>query len=180
MTGLTEATDLPAIRSAWQCVFSTNDAFAWPFREAIEVGRVFYPTDGCHLTREQYSAIVSAIQSVGDTGFILSVVESEGLSFLDRSWGHWLCDLLPYEAYSEVHLTLENALYSRDGQWGVLVSHEMHALIGGTEAFMTALGDHYQGWADDLRMLRESWSNNANAAWLEPTISRMALELAND
>ena len=174
MADVTEETDLSAIRSAWHRVFSTNDAFAWPFRETVEVGRVFYPTDGCHLTREQYSALVSAIRSVGETGFLLSVVESEGLTFLESSERHWSCDLPPYEEYSELHLALENALYSKDGCWGVLISHEMHALIGGTQAFMTALGDHYQGWANDLRELREAWSGNANANWLESTIGRMA------
>jgi len=174
MAGVIESSDLSGIRSAWQRVFSTNDAFAWPFQDTVEIGRVFYPTDGCHLTREQYSSLVSAIRNVGETGFFLSVVESEGLSFLDRDWGHWSCGLPSYEEYSELNLTLENALYSKDGYWGVLVSHEMHALIGGTKAFMTALGDHYQGWTDDLRMLREAWSDNANATWLEPTVSRMA------
>ncbi len=174
MTDVIETTDLPAIRSAWRRVFSTNDAFAWPFRGAFEVGRVFYPTDGCHLSTEQYSALVGAIEKVGETAFFLSVVESEKLTFLDRNWGHWSCDLPSYEEYCELDLTLENALYSKDGRWGVLISHEMHALIGGTEVFMTALGDHYQGWANDLRKLRDAWSDNANANWIEPTISRMA------
>jgi len=120
----------------------------------------------------QYSALVSAIQAVGETGFLLSVAESEGQSFLDRDWGHWSCDLPPYEAYSALDLTLENALYSRDGHWGVLISHEMHALVGGTEAFVAALDGCYRGWGDDLRMLREAWSDNPNGDWLESTLSR--------
>jgi len=164
---------LAVIRAAWRRVFSANDAFSWPFRETIEVGRVFYPSDGCHLTRGQYSALVDAIQCAGETGFLLSVVESEGLSFLDRDWGHWSCDLPSYGEYSALNLTLENALYSKDGHWGVLISHEMHALVGGTETFMTALDDRYRGWGDDLRMLREAWSDNPNSDWLESTLSRV-------
>ncbi len=174
MTGVIETTDLPAIRSAWRRVFKTNDAFTWPFGQEFEVGRVFYPTDGCHLTIEQYSAVLGAIQRVGERTFFLSVVESEELAFLDREWGHWSCSIPSYQEYCDRHLTLENALYSKDGRWGVLISHEMHAVIGGTKAFMTALDDHYQGWADDIRMLRDAWSDNANATWLEPTLRRMA------
>jgi len=174
MPGVIEAIDLRAIRSAWQQVFSTNDAFAWPFGEDYGGGHIFYPTDGYHLTKEQYSAVVGAAHNTGETAFFLSLVESEGLSFLDRSWGHWSCGLPSYEEYCELDIPLENALYSKDGRWGVLISHEMHAVIGGTKAFMTALDDHYQGWADDLRMLRDAWSDNANATWLEPILRRMA------
>ena len=173
MAGVIAVTDLAAIRAAWRRVFSTNDAFSWPFRETVEIGRVFYPTDGCHLARGQYSALVDAIQSVGETGFLLSVVESEGLSFLDRDRGHWSCDLPPYEEYSALDLTLENALYSKGGHWGVLISHEMHALVGGTVDFMAALDDRYREWGDDLRMLREAWSDNPNGNWLESTLSRV-------
>ena len=173
MAGVVATTDRSAIRSAWHRVFTTNDAFSWPFRGAVEVGRAFYPTDGCHLTRAQYSALLSAIRGVGETGFFLSVVESEGLSFLDRDWGHWSCDLPPYEEYKALDLTLENALYSRDGHWGVLISHEMHALVGGTEAFIAAIDDHYRGWGDDLRMLREAWSGNPNGKWLKSMLSRI-------
>ncbi len=174
MPDVVEATDLRAIRSAWQQVFSTNDAFTWPFRGNYEGGHIFHPTDGYHLTREQYSALVDAAHRTGESSFFLSLVEPEGLSFLDRGWGHWSCGLPSYEEYYELDIPLENALYSKDGRWGVLISHEMHAVIGGTRAFMAALDDYYQGWANDIRMLREAWSGNANATWLEPIISRMA------
>lgn len=79
-----------------------------------------------------------------------------------------------YEDYSQLSLTLENAIYSRDGNWGVLISHEMHALIAGSREFMTALDEQYRGWSNDLRLLREAWSENPNGGWLEPTISHVA------
>lgn len=174
MTDVIEATDMPALRSAWQRVFSTSDAFVWPFNHDVEAFRIFYPTDGYHLTREQYSAMTAAFLGTSKGRFFLSIVESEGLSFLDRTWGHWACDVPSYEEYSELPLTLENALYSMDGNWGILVSHEMHALIGGTAPFVAILDEQYQGWANDLRLLREAWLGNPNAAWLEPIIARTA------
>ena len=160
--------------SAWRSIFSGNDPIAWPFRQEFEYCRLFYPTDGCHLTAQQYLALTNAVQGIGEDGFFLSIVESQGQSFLNRSWGHWSCDLPSHEEYSELCLTLENALYSRNGHWGVLVSHEMHALVGGTRTFMTELGKHYRRWADDLRLLREYWSGNPNAVWLEAIIDRVA------
>lgn len=92
MTGVFESTDLAAIRSAWQGVFATPDAFSWPFKGAVGTGGFFFPTDGYHLTREQYMALVSAIQSIGETGFLLSVVEGEGPGFLERTEWHWTCE----------------------------------------------------------------------------------------
>ena len=75
--------DLPAIRSAWEAVFRSNDPFSWPFHESVEIGRMFYPTDYYHLTKKQYSAVVSAAKAIDEASFFLSIVESEGLSFLN-------------------------------------------------------------------------------------------------
>ncbi len=166
-----ETTSLPVIRSAWEQVFRSNDPFAWPFRPKFTVGRIFYPTDGYHLTKPQFLAIGEALKQAGEKGFFLSVVESEGLSFLEKNWGHWACENPSYEDYSKLPLTLENAIYSKEGNWGVLISHEMHALIAGSREFMTALDEQYRGWPNDLRLLREAWFENPSAGWLEPTIS---------
>lgn len=171
MGGAIETTDLSAIRLAWEHVFLTNDPFTWPFRQEFPVGHVFYPTDGYHLTKPQFGAIREALKQVGETGFFLSIVESEGLSFLDRRWGHWVCENLSYEDYIQLPLSLENCICSRRGDWGILVSHEMHALVAGSQEFLTAIAEQYQGWPNDLRQLREAWSGNPNASWLEPTIS---------
>ena len=173
MRGTIESTDISAARSAWELVFRSNDPFAWPFRPKFTVGRIFYPTGGCHLTKQQFLAIGAALTRAGERGFFVSVVESEGLSFLERSWGHWVCESPSYEDYCQVPLTLENAIYSREGNWGVLISHEMHALIAGSPEFMTALGEQYREWTNDLRMLRAAWSENPNAGWLEPTIGHV-------
>jgi len=69
-------------------------------------------------------------------------------------------------------LTLENALYSREGRWGVLISHEMHALIAGSEGFMNALTKQYPGWTNDVQLLREAWAGNPNGEWLEAIVNR--------
>ncbi|NJL27505.1 MAG: hypothetical protein HC897_06200 [Thermoanaerobaculia bacterium] len=171
MRGVIEITDLSAIRSAWERVFHSNDPFSWPFQPEFAAGRIFFPTDGYHLTKQQFLAFADALMQAGENELFISVVESEGLSFLERSWGHWACASLSYEDYVQLPLTLENAIYSREGRWGILISHEMHALIGGSAGFMAALDDQYRRWSDDLRLLREAWAENPNASWLEPTIS---------
>jgi len=170
MRRILETDDLSAIRTSWEGVFRSNDPFAWPFQPEFAVGRIFYPTDGYHLTDRQFLAVSSALNRTGETGFFVSVVESEELSFLERKWGHWACDSPSYEEYMQLPLTLENAIYSIEGRWGVLISHEMHALVAGATDFMASLNERYQRWSDDLRLLREAWAENPNAGWLEPTI----------
>lgn len=172
MSAALETTNLSAIRSAWEQVFQSNDPFTWPFQPQFATGRIFFPTDGYHLTKQQFLAVGAALEQTGETGYFLSVVESEGLSFLDRSWGHWVCESLTYEDYCQLPLTLENALYSREGHWGVLISHEMHAVIGGSTEFTAALSGQYREWASDLRLLKEAWSGNSNADWLDQVIGR--------
>lgn len=173
MRGVRKTTNLSAIRSAWEQVFCSNDPFGWPFQPRFALGRLFYPTDGYHLTEQQFLALGEALDQTGETGFFVSVVESEGLSFLDRSWGHWVCESPSYEEYLQLPLTLENAIYSTEGRWGVLISHEMHAVIAGSTEFMAALTGQYREWASDLRLLQENWSGNRNADWLELVMGRV-------
>ena len=119
MRGAIETTELPAIRSAWQQVFRSNNPFEWPFLPELTVGRIFYPTDGYHLTRRQYLEVIAALKQTSETGFFLSVVESEGLSFLERSGGHWACEGLSYQEYSQLPLALEQTpfKYFHEGVW---------------------------------------------------------------
>lgn len=176
MRGAVETKNLTAVRSAWAHVFRSNDPFAWPFQPQFTTGCIFYPTDGYHLTEQQFLAIGHALKQTGETGFLISVVESEGLAFLDRDWGHWVCESPSYEEYCRLPITLENAIFSREGLWGVLISHEMHAVIAGSTVFMSALAGEYRSWSEDFCLLREAWSGNPNAGWLEVITSHVTSE----
>jgi len=152
--------------SAWREVFNSNDPFGWPFEPSIKRGCLFFPTDGLHLTRQQYSALMVAIAAAGEPGFFVSIVESEGLGFLHRSSGHWWLQAPSYEEYSAMNLTLENALYSAHGNWGIVVSHESHAVVGGTAPIVESVSRHYGCSASDYLSLRDQWSGNPNSEWI--------------
>src|SRR5207247_7475531 len=97
--------------------------------------------------------------------------EWEG-DFFDRG-RHWIGRDVPYEVYTALGLTLENALYSPSGQWGVLISHEQHALVAGTAAFVSALRACYPNWRSDVKRLRERWRNNDRSGWVGPVLARV-------
>lgn len=151
---------------AWRTIFRSIDPFAWPFAEDIKSFRVFYPTDGYHLTKSQLEALLSVLGAEREANFFLSIVESEDLDFLNRSWGHWSCLAPSYQEYSSVSITLENALFSVTGDWGVLVSHEMHALVGGDEQFLQQLDKEYKVFESDARKLRKDWRDHPNGEWV--------------
>ncbi|MEM6454567.1 MAG: hypothetical protein AAF772_05700 [Acidobacteriota bacterium] len=161
------------VRSAWEEIFNSNDPFVWPFRSQFLEGRLAYPTDGYHLTKEQFLAVSAASKELGEEGFYLSVTESEGLSFLDRPWGHWLSNTSTYEKYAELSLPLENAMYSRQGRWGAIVSHEMHALIAGPPRFLSALDARYPSWEMDMNALRSDWPSGVDMDWLAQMTSML-------
>lgn len=166
--------DLKSAQSSWERVFVSRDPFGRPFQKRLARGRLFYPTEFYHLTPRQFDALTSTMNALGEGGFYLSVVESDEAPLFDRRWGHWWFDTeLSYDDYAAIPLTLENALYSEQGNWGVLISHEMHALVGGSDPFVSTLDTHYPAWERDLSALREAWAGNPNGAWIESVVAHV-------
>ena len=116
--------DSTLLRQWWDAVFATKDPFGIPFRELITSYMVFFETAGYHLERNQYDALVGAAKSIEDRGFLLSEVEWAGDFFAKGS--HWWCEFPRYEDYIAKGLGIENAMYSRRGEGGILISHELH------------------------------------------------------
>lgn len=175
MSANVETASVLTIRSKWEQIFLSNDPFIWPFRPEFTAGRIFYPTDGYHLTKPQFMAVMEASKKIGENELYISIVESDKVEFLERAWGHWSCENLSYEGYIELPLILENTIYSKKGNWGILISHEMHALISGSREFMVGLDEHYREWSNDFQSLREAWSDNQNSSWLEPMVNHVGI-----
>jgi hypothetical protein len=129
---------------------------------------VMYPVGGYQLEEDQYTAIIRAAKTVGETTFFVSVVERAG-DLLEHD-DHWLCRAAEYAEYKSLPLVLENALYSVRGGWGAIVSHEQHVMVGGSDFFIQLVKKHYPRWREDLRELLEYWEGNPNSGWLEDII----------
>jgi hypothetical protein len=127
----------------------------------------FYPTGGYHLAEHQYNALVEAARDVHDRGFFLTVTEY-GKNFLSLGEHYW-CEFPSFLDYKKLVLSLpplENALYSKEGRWGMLLSHEDHAIVGGDAVFVSKLKDLYPRWKSDLAELQEIWRGNPHGDWL--------------
>ena len=116
--------------------------------------------------------MLAAARHVGDEQFFVSVVEYEPDFILERD--HWRCSFPSYEEYVRLPLILENAIYSIESRWGALVSHEDHALVGGSREFMRYIHRSYPDWREDISRLRSTWVNQRNAEWVEEVVSRLS------
>jgi hypothetical protein len=170
-SGVRELADGSQVRRAFDRVFASTDPFDYPFRPAVEASLVFYPTEGYHLSQVQYAAVVAAAHATGEPAFFVSVVEYSG-DWVERGQ-HWLCDALGYEAYRSIELTLENALYSASGGWGLVLSQEQHALVGGSREFVRRVQASYPAWQKCWSELLHEWAGNPNGSWLSKVENRI-------
>ena len=139
----------------WRNIFCSNDPFSNPFKESFKI-LVLFPTDGYHLTAEQYEAFIGTLREVGEEGFWLAVSEYEGGSF---SQGEvWWCDYPNYTDYLDYPLTLENSLFSNNGRLGIMVSHEDHALLGTTFRNLEIFKNKYANFHKDREGFLSKWS----------------------
>ncbi len=176
MTHISAVKDPRVLEPLWSAVFDSGDAFGAPFQPRISQVIAFYPTANYRLTEAQYSAVLAGIRCLGEDEFFISHTERARGAFDPRESGEhvddWSCQLPTYAEYVSTPVFLENALYSASGAWGVLLSHEEHAVLGGTAAFVGAVKESYHEWRDDLRRLAEFWRANPHGDWIEAFVAR--------
>jgi len=148
MRALTEAEYLTIASVAFSKIFRSEDPFDEPFQDEIEERELLWPvyydlTDG-DPGDKLLTAIIDAARTIGDSEVFFSVLERPPASEQNRPY-HWVIPLMELPTYRQLSypLVLENTLYSPKGLWGIMVSQEEHALVGGTRPFMTAFRSKY-------------------------------------
>jgi hypothetical protein len=96
----------------------------------------------------------------------------------NKAWWFSLSDLAPAKEPSSFGPSVETAVVSPTGRWGILISHERHAVVGGSPAFVETLVERLPGSSDRggesiptrdqvrvfLREVRDGW--HEPMAWL--------------
>lgn len=141
-------------------VFAREDPWHRPFAAGVEVRRLLYPVS---FTLSGFDfplleALVSASTGLGEAGFYVSVVERPRRGSkrdCEEDW-HWYIPYSEMEAYHSLGyvFVLEHTLYSPSGRWGLMISHEDHALLGGEAVFFTAMREAIPGF-DDVAQIQE-------------------------
>ena len=102
---------------------------------------------------------------------MISVVEYAEDFF--KQGDHWWCQFPSYEDYLNLPLVLENAIYSIKGNWGIVISHEDHGVVGGTEEFINQVREQYPQASSEIVDLKEAWQDNPNNHWIQNILPKV-------
>ena len=158
--------------SAFVRVFRSADAFDAPFRPELPKRLLWYPS-GYSLDSEDYAALRSAAKAIGDTGFVMTMLDD-----LPGYPPHLYFDSSEEDAYRMLTPS-ENALYSPNGRWGVIFSTGDFAVLGGSADFIAAIGTASRRDSDaEAANLAADWRDEArrgraDADWLEPLLAHL-------
>lgn len=132
---------LAQARKALDAVFDGLNPFDLPFKAAVPQRLILYPADGYELSESAWSALTTAARAVGESSVYYASVEGADLRTLREVWEVALSaeGLGWFEASASDgsrNPIVESALWSTRGNWGLLISHEHHVVVGGTFEFM--------------------------------------------
>lgn len=164
-------------QTPFRAVFSSADPFGAPFSSAMSSRAILFPV-AFILDRGQFAALFEAAAAVGEREVLLSVVEG---SSSGRVRGpHWRVGASDYDEYCALGEpgVLENALYSPSGLWGLLVSHEQHALVGGKQEFISTLEASFPKFRQGISAFLAYWRENrerrgTDTRWIVALLSHL-------
>lgn len=181
---IVEKYEVDKLRTAFYKIFKHNDPFRDMFLDGISERIIICPTEGYNLTNEQFIALIESIKAVKDESFYISEIEGENCFNYKKEEGyynckHWECELdIRLNEYLKLPIAIENAIYSPSGIWGVMISHEEHAVLGGNDLFIDRFKALYPKWKEELEVFKRKWeynrvNYNSNIDWCEDLISHI-------
>ena len=157
------------IEESLRRIFISFDPFKPEIKNAKLLTLILFPTDGYHLTEKQYSSLIQTISAVGNAEFYISETEWEPDPF--SKGHHWYCNNPTFEEYSEILIGVENAIYSIEGKWGILISHELHALMFSDAQFVKLFESEYLNSRKDKEEFLRNWraikKSGVKTDWLD-------------
>jgi hypothetical protein len=136
MRALSEADFLREAKPSFDRVFAAAAPFGEPFAPVMEARAILFPVH-YQMGRALARAIRKGSTRLHESSFYFSVLERPQAEEQDRPY-HWH---IPFDQLREYDalgypFVVENAIYSTSGTWGLIFSHEHHAIIGGPAAFV--------------------------------------------
>jgi intein/homing endonuclease len=132
-----------------------------------------------YFVEQQFNALIESVKATRELGFYILEVEAEPDPFILPNENeiyhpaYWVNDsLISFNEYRDLTLVLDNTVFSKQGEWGVIISNEGHAVLGGTMEFISYFKQLHSKWADcfnDFEKMCEYNRNNynSNLDWYE-------------
>ncbi len=128
------------------------------------------------LPKTEFSAVITAADAVGDTGFYLSLLERDERSGSVNDLYFSLLEAENYFGFSVRGIVslLENVMFSPNGSWCIKFVVDEHAVIGGSSLFIDTLfnnlpksaHEYLLDFLEDCRYEKETWGHSLD--WLPP------------
>jgi len=123
----------------FQSIFASQDPYGEPFQLSIEKRLLLYPFRyGLHESQPWLALVMSAIKSLGEDGFYVSVLNTFS-DLPEEETTHWYVPLSEAHLYIDLVFPVQNAIYSVNGTWGIICSDEDHAILGGPNAVVASV-----------------------------------------
>lgn len=175
MKEIHEKKEISNLREYINKTFKTVDPFGQSgkiYQESLTDKLILCPIYGYQLDESQYDALIKTCRRMGIDKICFSEVEGYDSINLTESElvGKYLnhyyeIDLVAqaqnsfYNEYLKMELILENAIYTENGSFGVLISHEEHAVLGATKEFVDMFKLLYPQWSECRRNFEDMWNN---------------------
>lgn len=145
--------EIAELEKIYYLLFKNKDPFGSMFQDRIQDRLILFPFNDYSPEPDLYQALVRAIHFAGDNSFFQSEIEAPDcfLPLGKRKFTahHWVYSL-PVPFCELETPTVENAVFSPSGKWGLMVSHEDHAVLGGTLEFMAKFKELWPQWKDGM------------------------------
>lgn len=158
------------MREAFLKIFKNTDPFEEMFQDWVKEKYLLY-IPGYYLSKIQFNALQKTLDSMGESSFFLSEIEGRDISKVlapeDELSNYCTLKSSSYDEYKSHIILLDNALYSTTGKWGIIISHEDHGVVGGSDEFITYFKKFYPYLDYDLKQVLEMWNHpeKPGASW---------------
>lgn len=156
-------------------VFIKTDSLGVRFRPEIDRRAILFPIPE-KLDEAEWNALIYAVAAIGEDQVSLRCFQSVPDP---PTWILAPGEFTKYSILTREYAFRESAVYSVNGKWGLLISPEDHAVIGGGEKFVTALIEKWpQPIAPQVREFLEHYEgrsryNEPEPRWLPPLLDHV-------
>ncbi len=190
MQTLTEAEYLSEAEPKLRQVFADDNPFTTPFKPSVSERLIIAPYKFI-IEPPLTEAVITAASSIGDQGCYLSLLWRDETG---SEPAHWYIPLSEFHhayigdenhqaliAYENPFFSLsENAIYSSQGEWGIIVTHEWFGLLGGTPEFISVIrscvpdiGQQVLKFLEHIKDCKESNGSGTTLEWVRPLLTHI-------
>lgn len=161
--------EIKEAKNIFDKIFKSNSPFEYMYTDYIEETMIVFRTNGYFLTKTQFEALKELIKLYNEKEYYISIIEYEDIE--QREY-YILDENTSYQEYINMPIYLENAIYSKNQNWAVMVSHEEHAVIGASKKFIDEFKKRYINYKNEIEEFKLYWNkcketNDINIEWIK-------------